>query len=88
VAVEGLLPDPHHQPRVFRDVQGSGREDRQLPGLSLGRVVAINRPALALLPGEHRGRGPVFLLVVGLGPDEFDRHRIAPLGRLDLDLDL
>ena len=90
MAVECLLADPHHQPCIFWQRHGLRGKHGDLPGLALLRDVAVDRPALALLPLalQHARRRPAFLLVARLGPHELHRDHLRIAWRLDLRLDL
>ena len=87
MAVDRFLANPHHNAGILGHSHPAAGDHCQRAGLMLGRVVAVDRPALPLLPLEHPSRWPTGLFVVGLGTDKFHRHRGGVTGWIDLHLD-
>ena len=86
--LERLLTDADDDAGIFRHRHRLVWKDGEMTGLALVRRLAVDRPALSLLPLEHARRGPAILLVVGLGPLQVDGDRLGIPRRLDLGLDL
>ena len=88
MAIEGLLSQADHQPRILRHRYGLVGKDGEVPRLPLVGQMTIDRPALPLFALQYTRCSPAVLLVVGLGPLEFHGDHLGVARRLDLSLQL